>query len=144
MFKNTITVFNFHEKTGTWYPSVIPGTDLGAARASSKTASGLANADVVTLLINCSAEPHIETSAGRKPYIEPKEYAKCEHPEAHITFTPECDFFMKGAWPDLTPVDDDAYDEGYYHELNTEHDGVYMISSVDFFDLLPHFEIGGR
>ena len=59
-------------------------------------------------------------------------------------FAPECDFIFAGAWPDTEPLTDDDYDEGLYHALNAERDGIYLISSAGFYGLLPHFEIGGR
>ena len=45
---------------------------------------------------------------------------------------------------DTEPLTDDDYDEGLYHALNAERDGIYLISSAGFYGLLPHFEIGGR
>lgn len=144
MFQNTITVFNYHKQTGLWYPSVITGADLIAAKASSRSTEGVANADTVEAIINCTAEKVIATSAGGKSYTGTKEYAACANPAERITFTPESDFLYDGAWPDLTPIDDEDHDEGLYHALNAAHDGIYMISSAAFYGLLPHFEIGGR
>lgn len=144
MLQNTITVFNYHKQTGLWYPSVISGTDLIAAKASTRTTDGVNSADAVDVLINCTAAKVISTSAGGKSYTGPKEYASCADPASCITFTPEQDFIFDGEWTDLTPIDDEDYDEGLYHALNAAHDGIYMISSAAFYGLLPHFEIGGR
>ena len=144
MFQNTVTVFNYHEKTGLWYMSVIPGADLIALKSSNHSTEGTNSADTVDILINCSAEKVFSTLAGEKGYLPPKEYKKCGDPANNITFTPERDFIYAGEWQDLTPVDDDEYDEGFYHALNEEYDGIYMISSAAFYGLLPHFEIGGR
>ena len=144
MYQNTITVFNFHKETGFWHLSVISGADLIAAKASSRSPDGVNNADTVDIIVHCTAAKVVTTSAGGKSYTGPKEYAKCVDPESSITFTPECDFIYDGAWPDLSPINDDDYDEGLYHALNDTHDGIYMISSAAYFDLLPHFEIGGR
>ena len=144
MLQNTITVFNYHKQTGLWYPSVISGTDLIAAKASTRTTDGVNSADAVDVLINCTAAKVISTSAGGKSYTGPKEYARCADPASCITFTPEQDFIFDGEWTDLTPIDDEDYDEGLYHALNAAHDGIYMISSAAFYGLLPHFEIGGR
>lgn len=144
MFQSTITVFNYHKRTGLWYPSIIPYVDLIAAKASTRTTDGVNNADAVDILINCTAAKAITTSAGRKSYTGPKEYAGSTAPARCITFTPEQDFIFDGKWSDLTPIDDEDYDEGLYHALNAAHDGVYMISSAAFYSLLPHFEIGGR
>ncbi len=144
MYQDTITVFNFHRTSGFWYPSIITGADLLAAKSSSHTPDGMNNVDGVDIIVHCTAARVIATSDGDKSYTEPKEYAKCPDPGQRITFTPESDFIYSGAWPDLTPVNDDWYEEGLYHALNDEHDGIYMISSAVFYGLLPHFEIGGR
>lgn len=144
MYQNTVTVFNYHAETDCWYPSVISGADLVAANAGSRSTDGLANADTVDIIIHCTAEKVITTSEGSKSYIGPKEYAVCGHPEDCITFTPECDFIYDGEWQDLSPIDDEDFDEGLYHAMNDRHDGVYMIRSAAFYSLLPHFEIGGR
>lgn len=144
MYQNTITVFNFHATSGLWYPSVVHGANLIASKSSTATAEGRNNADAVEIIIHCSAERAVDTTAGLKNYIEPKGYAKCDTPADLISFKPECDFIYDGEWPELVPISDEKYDSGLYHVLNNEHDGVYMISSAAFYSLLPHFEIGGR
>lgn len=144
MYQDTITVFNFHKTSGLWYPSIITGADLLAAKSSNHTTNGMNNADSVEIIVHCTAAKVFATSDGDKSYTGPKEYAKCDNPAQRITFTPESDFIYNGAWPDLTPINDDEYDDGLYHALNEEHDGIYMISSAAFYGLLPHFEIGGR
>lgn len=144
MFQNIITVFNYHKASGKWYPSVISGADLIADKASTHTVDGLNNADTAAILIQSCPCRNIITSMGPKQYVGPKEYAACGNPAEVITFKPECDFIYDGVWPDLTPVTEDDYDEGFYHAVNDGHDGVYMISSAAYFSVIPHFEIGGR
>lgn len=144
VYQNTITVFNYHEASGTWHPSVIKGADLIASKSTSSTTAGKTNSDTVEIMVRCSADKRITTTEGTKSYTGPKEYAKCDNPADRITFTPECDFIYDGEWPELVPISDDGYDSGLYHALNDEHDGIYMISSAAFYGLLPHFEIGGR
>lgn len=144
MYQNTITVFNFHAASGLWYLSVIHGADLIASKSSTATVEGRNNADAVEIIIHCSAERTVDTTAGLKSYTGPKEYAKCDNPAERITFKPECDFIYDGEWPELVPISDEEYDSGLYHAMNDEHDGIYMISSAVFYGLLPHFEIGGR
>ena len=121
MYQNTITVFNFHAASGLWYLSVIHGADLIASKSSTATVEGRNNADAVEIIIHCSAERTVDTTAGLKSYTGPKEYAKSDNPAEH-----------------------EKYDSGLYHAMNDEHDGIYMISSAAFYGLLPHFEIGGR
>lgn len=144
MYRNTITVFNYHAASGLWYPSVIENVDLIASKASSSTTTGKTNADGVDIIIHCTPEKVITTTAGRKSYTGPKEYANCANPAERITFTPESDFIYDGVWPELAPVDDVGYDSSLYHTMNDKYDGVYMIASAAYFGLLPHFEIGGR
>lgn len=144
MFNNTITLFNYHAKSGKWYPSMIAGVDFGSTKSSSHTTEGMNSADTVEILINCTAAKIITTSAGGKSYTGPKAYANCADPASCITFTPEQDFVFEGEWSSLDPIDDEDYDDGLYHALNAEYDGIYMISSAAFYGLLPHFEIGGR
>ena len=96
------------------------------------------------VIIRCTKARAVTTSDGVKSYTGAKAYARCDTPAACITFAPEVDFIYEGVWPDLTPIDDSVYESGLYHELNDTYDGVYLISSAAFYDLLPHFEIGGR
>lgn len=145
MYQNTITLFNFHEATGLWYPSVFTGVDLGVNNSSRSTKDGKNNGDAVSVIIHCAADKTFTTADGtEKSYTGAKAYAKCENPTACITFKPECDFIYEGAWPDLEPLREEDYESGLYHALNDEYDGVYMISSAAYYGLLPHFEIGGR
>lgn len=144
LFRDVITVFNYHKKTGVWYPTVINNAHIVSASASSHGVSGNTNADSVEVEVASSGTQTVVTPNGGKSYTPPKLYAVSDSPEEFFTLTPECDFFFVGAWNDLTPVEDDDYDEGFYHDVNAEHDGVYMISSASYFSLIPHFEIGGR
>lgn len=144
IFQKAITVFNFHKKSGLWYPTIITDTHITAAKANTRGTVGVNNADSVNVQITSNAAQIVNTSRGTKSYTPPKEYADSDYPEQHITFTPECDFFYEGRWSDLTPIDDDEYDEGLYSALNAEQDKIYMISSAAFYGLIPHFEIGGR
>lgn len=145
MFQNTITLFNYHEATKLWYPTVFKGVDLGASNASRSTKDGKNSNDTVSILINCTVDKMLKAADGtEKSYTGAKAYAKCGNPAACFTFKPECDFIYEGEWPDLEPASEEDYESGFYHAMNEENDGVYMISSVAFYELLPHFEIGGR
>ena len=145
MFTETVTLFNFHEPTGKWYPSVIKGVELQADIASGLSTPGKTDStDSVSLLIQSKRDKTVQTANGSKTYLGPKAYAQCENPEAHITFKPECDFFYDGIWPTTDPILDDEYDSGFYDEVNRVHDGVYVVKTVAFLGLIPHFEIGGR
>lgn len=145
MYQNTITLFNFHKATGLWYASVFTDVDVGVNTASSSTKDGKNNSDTVNIIIHCTRDKRFITADGtEKSYTGAKAYAKCDDPTACITFTPECDFIYEGVWTDSEPQREEDFESGFYHAMNDEHDGVYMISSAAFYELLPHFEIGGR
>ena len=145
MFQNTITLFNFHKATGLWYPSVFKGVDLGVNTASNATKDGKNSNDTVNIIIHCTKDKVFTTADGtKKSYTGAKAYSKCDNPTACITFNPECDFIYEGEWANLELINDEDYESGFYHSMNEEHDGVYMITSAAFYGLLPHFEIGGR
>lgn len=174
MFKNTVTVFNYHANTKSWYTTVFKGADLIESRSANATQQGQTNADAVDLLINVrrdqmadtiiykpkriiDAQGNVIVSAedsfimyssadiySEKRYLRPKEYAAIDSPESYFTFAPETDFFIAGNYYSETPILDDDFDEGFYSAMNAEHDGVYLISSAAFYSLIPHFEIGGR
>lgn len=145
MYNSTITLFNYHKSTDRWYPTVLTGVDLIGNKASTATREGTNNGDSVDIIIHCDKNRVVKTLQGAaKCYTEAKKYASCETPANCITFVPEQDFIFEGEWPDLSAVDDCDYESGFYHEMNDSYDGVYLITSAVFYDLLPHFEIGGR
>lgn len=140
MYDSTVTLFNYHEKSGQWFRTVISKADILVNSSRSSTSSGLNNADSVSIIIRCTPSK----SVCGKDYLQPKQFAKCEEPSRYITFSPGSDFIYAGIWKSNGAIIDDDYDEGFYHAMNAEYDGVYMITSVAFFSLLPHFEIGGK
>lgn len=146
MFTDKITLFNFHERSGNWYAIPLAGVDLGASAGSSRNASSdRTGADTVTLLVNCSkSREFVAADGGRRSYLPPKEYASCDDPENRLTFAPERDFFLAGDWDGDAVNPDEDEESGFYHRVNHERDGVYMVTSASFFPLLPHFEVGGR
>ena len=140
MYNNTITVFNFAQ--GKWYPSVIEGADLLVHAQATQTTHGTINAGTVEIIVHCTKDKVVKTTEGGKLYLEPKVYAK--DPSGHITFKPETDFIYSGAWENLSPINDDDYDSGFYNEANRLYDGVYQITGCGYYSLLPHFEIGAK
>lgn len=149
MFADTVTLFNFHEKSGKWFPTVLSGVDLQVDSGAKLSSPGTVDsADTVTLLIHSKSDKSVAVGTGevktRKSYLGPKAYAQCENPEVHFTFKTECDFFCEGEWPTSEPIVDDDYDSGFYDEVNKERDGVYAVKNSAFLQLIPHFEVGGR
>ena len=140
MYDSTITLFNFHEKSGKWFSTIISKADLLVNKSSSSTSGGINGEDSIEIIVKCTPAKAVNG----KDYLPPKQYAKCDDPQNYFTFRPESDFIYDGEWSSSQEILDDDYDEGFYHAMNDEYDGVYMITSAAFFSLLPHFEIGGR
>ena len=63
VYRDTITVFNYHAATGRWFPSVISGADLLTTKANSATTAGGNNADAVDIIIHCTADKRVSTGA---------------------------------------------------------------------------------
>lgn len=144
MYNDTITLFNYHEATGLWHPCVISGVDLGLSQSSNASREGRNNANTFTALIRTNSKKELMTEDGPRRYLSPKEYASCIDPAGFYTFTPEQDFIYEGEWDIFDSIAESEEDEGLYQQMNDQYDGVHMIQSVEFFRLLPHFEIGGR
>ena len=174
MYRNTITLFNYHAETDSWYTTVFIGADLIENAGTNATRQGQTNSDAVDLIIHvrrnktadtiiykpekiADAEGNIIVSSEDsftvysdpalhldKQYVGPKAYAAIENPRNYFTFTPESDFFIVGNYYSKESVSDAGFEDGLYSAMNAAHDGVYMVSSVAFYSLLPHFEIGGR
>ncbi len=150
MYDAVVTLFNFHEKTGAWYPTVFGGVNLLETKAETATRdSGRTNGDTVELILHTSGDRTAQAMDAdgtpvRVQYVGRKEYAALENPQGYFTFKAETDFIAVGNHAQKAPLVDDEYDEGLYHAMNTEYDGVYMITAAAYFGLLPHFEIGGR
>lgn len=144
MFNDTITLFNLHN--GVWFPHLIYGADAaGMINGSSATAlNGTTNADSGTILIQTNNDLIIHSDKKPIPYVTPKAYAALENGADAITFQPQTDFIFIGAYESTEPIIDDDYEAGFYTEMNSKNDDVYLITSVKFYGLIPHFEIEVR
>lgn len=173
MFRDVVTVFNFHEPTGFWHTTVFKNCDLRESKAGKRSAgSGDVNESKITLLINVRQNKSAHTiiyepnrivdnlgngllSGDRVmlSYTDPdtdegKRYAG---PKAYNRLKDPGGFFTFNPAYDFMaagnffspPIKDDDYDEGLYHAMNQAQDEVYKIVSAAFFGLIPHFEIGG-
>ena len=144
MFNDIVTVFNYHERSKRWYPTVIFNAYIGQSTAGTKSNYSSKDIDDVMLIINCTSDQKIATSTGLKKYISPKEYSNTDHPESCVTFCPAVDFIINGEYSDLRIFTDEDYESGFYHEMNEEFDNVHLINSAAFYKVIPHFEIGGN
>lgn len=150
MFTDVITVFNSYEdslKNVTWYPTVIHEVNLLIDKAAIVAKYGAESKDNALLNI------HYQTVDGQimvdgKPYFPPKEWERQTNdklPET-ITFASGTgfDFFMLGEYPEIKPILDEEYRNGFFEEVKKEYDFVFAITSVGMYSVIPHFEITGK
>ena len=139
MFHDTITVFN--RRGDVWYPTVLEGVRLMTDRAGIAARYGAQANDRAVALI-----PLREGTAGGKAYVPAKVWAELPDPAQAVTFAAgeAFDFLLDGPWPDGSPVCDGDYPKGFYDHMNRARDGVYAVTSVSKFDVIPHLEVTGR
>ncbi len=144
MYNDVITLFNYHKETGKWYASVIFDVGFGSALSSEPTTQGINNEDTVVFIVKSNCCKQIKTQSGKKSYLGSKEYARCDNPCGHFCFNDTKDFIYCGVWNVYNAINEEDYESGFYSYMNSKFDDVYKITSSEFFNLLPHFEIGGK
>ncbi|MCM1245984.1 MAG: hypothetical protein NC293_10120 [Roseburia sp.] len=142
MFVDTVTVFNFFEDQESgecrWYPKVLHGVELQTAKGIVADTKGVDTADKASLHIPYSGNMTVCGYDYRKPLA----WQAYDDKTQCITIA-ENDFFVEGAF-DLAVVDEADYPEGFYEHMRASYDDVYNITSVNRYDTIPHFEVGGR
>lgn len=152
LYKQTVTVFNRKTIDGKeyWCPYVIPNVHLITDKSIIISTYGEQSADNVRLHIrykNAWNGAVIPDGSGMQlAFLEPKEFAKSGVFGENITFAcgDNFDFFMAGEYSDLDLIDDTTYRNGFYNYMNRNYDNVFVITTCSKFNLIPHFEIGGR
>lgn len=147
MYTDTVTIFNKHKTAQgiTWYPTVLRNVDLNTDKGANVAKTGLESADTAKLHVRYTVT-NGDITTGGKCYRRPKEWTALgeESLTTSITFTGSADFFIRGEFPE-SAVNDADYKKGYYDYMNTNHDDVYLITTVGGpYKLIPHFEIGGK
>lgn len=148
MYQDTITLFN---RTGdTWRATVLPHVDLNADQAALIAKYGAGSKDKASLHVRftpTASGDGVEGGNSRLFTVKgPKEYTAAD---GTIAFRPAStgevlDFFLEGAWDGEPVIQDSAYDAGFFDHLSATRDGVYTITSVARYSVIPHFEILGR
>lgn len=135
-FKDTVTVFN--NITGpdvlsddTWAISVLHNVRLRETRGANVKTTGLTETDAAIL--------HIMLETADKPYADPMAWAKLSDKSMAFTFHEGKDFFVKG---DLSGEALPAADIFNYVKKNFS--GVYRVTTVDKYTVIPHIEVGGK
>lgn len=125
-YVNTATIWNKKESGAweetTWFPTVIENVRVLESRGTNIQKSGNVQADSVRLHISD------EHSRPDKPYATPEEWIPYE------SYTlDENTYFSKGDTSEEEPT------KAFF-----ERSDVFHVSSVDRFDLMPHFEVWGK
>lgn len=132
MFSDTVTVFNICN--GLWYPAVLHKVRLQAKSGIKQESSGVSSEDNALLFVQIFGD-----KISDKTYLPLKEWLLSDK-DGTVTFT-EGGFFVSGEYTDV--VSDDDYTDGYYSHMRETHDDCYLITTVQRFTVIPHFEIGG-
>ena len=163
MFSDTITLFNHYQSRlgDTWYPTILHNVHLDMDKAAIIAKYGPESSDNAMLHVKYAVEDSKkmvgvkkiidgEWVISKKQWLSPKEWhdAPNDNYSNLLTFN-DCenfDFLMLGEWEGgEEPVSDNDYTEGFYHQLNKEHDYVFSITAVGGpYKTIPHFEIMGR
>lgn len=149
MFSDVITVFNHYKSRlgDMWYPTVVRNANLLIDKAAIVAKYGAESKDNAILNI------HYQTVDGQimvdgKPYLPPKEWERQTNDKLSETITfasgTEFDFFMLGEYPEIKPILDEEYRNGFFEEVKKEYDFVFAITSVGMYSVIPHFEITGK
>lgn len=148
MFTDTVTVFNRLHKSDMdwWYPTVLTGVELQVDRSAMVSKYGAQTADRAALHIKWKPGAGGSIVVGGKEFLTAKAWQQRGEPHKTITFAAgeAFDVFMAGAWNGIDIIKDTDYSRGFYDWLNKTRDGVYSISSVSFFKVVPHFEVTGK
>lgn len=134
-FNKTVTLWNCSNSDDVmeeeiWYPTVLENVRLIETKGRNVSTSGIKEAD--------SAKLHILTSNLKKPYLEPKEWDALDDKSQAFTLCQEKDFFVKGDVSEIETVDN------FFQWMKDHYDGVYQITTVDRFEVIPHLEVGGK
>ena len=145
MFDRTITLYNYRKSERIWYGTVINGCTLVATESSSDSARGVGSTSSVNIHVHTKPDRTVlSASGGVKVVVPSKEYQSLATVVDEITFTPEVDFIVVDrAMENLVETDED-YENGFYHYVNNTIDNVFMVTNATWYNLIPHFVVGGR
>lgn len=148
MYQDTITLFN---RTGEkWKAIVLPHVDLNADQAAIIAKYGAESKDKASLHVRFTPTASGDSVKGVNSKLFAvkglKEYAGNE---GTIAFRPAAsgevvDFFMVGEWDGEDTINDSDFNKGFYNYMSATRDGVYTVTSVARYSVIPHFEILGR
>lgn len=132
-YNKTVTLYNRYEDDDGeehWYPTVLENVRLQITKGANVTTSGLDTADTAKLFVKKTGIP--------KEYRKPLQWQSEEEKEKYFTFAEGSDFFVEGDTSESQITDD------FFATMKAIYDDCYLISNVDVYDLIPHWEVGGK
>ena len=133
-YNKTVTIYNKYvddDGTSHWIASVLKQVRLLINKGANVAATGIADANAAVL--------HIRTNDLSKQYLKPLEWQKEENREAYFTLTSGADFFVEG-----DTSSEKILESEFFEYMKQTYDNCFMINNVDRYELIPHFEIGGK
>lgn len=136
LYQKTVTIWNYLAggtwTKETWYPTVISNVRLVVSKGNNVLRSGLATADTARLHISD------DISIPDKAYINP--IAWQNHPDTYYTLVSnDHSFFTEG-----DSSTEDSTQSNFFEYMKSRYEHCYKISSVDRFEVIPHFEVFGK
>jgi hypothetical protein len=138
-YNRTVTIWNKYVdgllETEIWLPTLIKNVRILVSRGNNIVTSGLESAD--------SARLHISDSVSElgKPYKSASEWNKLVQTEKPNFFTLDSEndtFFVEGDTVALEPKDN------FFDYMKRNYTNCFKVTSVDRFDIIPHWEVWGK
>lgn len=151
MYTDAVTFYNKYTDQNDqiyWYPHILEDVDLTVDKAANIAKTGLDNADTAKLHVKYSGNDD-QIMVGGIQWLSPKIWTARPNDELgeYITFA-SGDFFVEGKHDDGVIKDSDystRIEGGLYDYMNRRYDNVFMVTQIGGpYDLIPHFEIGGK
>ena len=141
-YNRTVTIWNQYT-TGdvfekeVWLPAVLSDVRLLISRGNNIMSSGNSAADSARLHISDSL------SSADKTYLSPDEWAAADEEtkaQSYTLLSNERAFFTEG---DTSAEDPDSHDN-FFAYMHAKYHDTFMISNVDRFEIIPHWEVWGK
>jgi len=138
-FKDTVTIWNRFKGSGTWdreewYPTVIQNARILISRGNNIMKSGNSSADSVRLHISDTF------STADKAYADPDAWKTLDKSGYYTLVCDDMSFFTEG---DTSSEDLSSVDNALEY-MKENHYKTFLISNVDRFELIPHWEVWGK
>lgn len=132
-------------ETETYYGTRFDGVRVELTQGNQIATTGNQNADACVVKIPAAV-------TGGK-YLPPKQWEERQNKSDVFTFDKDNkDFYVIVKKPLLGidielptgAVDSEAYQNGFFQYVSTKYGYAYQVSTVDVYELVPRFEIGGK